>query len=159
MLHNPTSWAVTAIASAALFLYAWRTFKAPLSVEVIKPGVLIWLVSPSTFKKGTNSGGPPDSSDRIQPRPKSQSLKATNSTPSPTKANEKPTGLSRRASGLRLRCERRDRGQANSKGIRIGAVLFSACARLSRSKLEEGRLIARVRGASSPGVAAFPAAA
>ena len=72
MLHNPTSWAVTAIASAALFLYAWRTFKAPLSVEVIKPGVLIWLVSPSTFKKGTNSGGPPDSSDRIQPRPKSQ---------------------------------------------------------------------------------------
>ena len=106
MLHNPTSWAVTAIASAALFLYAWRTFKAPLSVEVIKPGVLIWPVSPSTFKKGANSGGPPGSSDRIQPRPKSQSLKATNSTPSPTKANEKPTGLSRRASGLRLRCER-----------------------------------------------------
>jgi len=65
MLHNPTSWAVTAIASAALFLYPWRTFKAPLSVEVIKPGVLIWPVFPSTFKKGANSGGPPDFPGRL----------------------------------------------------------------------------------------------
>ena len=70
-----------------------------------KPGVLSWPVSPSTFKKGANSGGRPDSSDRVQPRRKSQGLKASNSRPSPTRAKEKPAGLSR-ASGLHLRCER-----------------------------------------------------
>ena len=70
-----------------------------------KPGVLSWPVSPSTFKKGANSGGPPDSSGQIRPRLKSQCLKASNAKPSPTRAKEKPAGLSR-ASGLHLRCER-----------------------------------------------------
>jgi hypothetical protein len=68
---------------------------------------LIWPVSPSIFKKGANSGGPPDSSDRIQPRQKNQGLKASNSRPSPTRAKEEPAGLSQGASGLHQRCERR----------------------------------------------------
>jgi hypothetical protein len=46
------------------------------------------------------------SSDRIQPRPKNQGLKASNSRPSLTRAKEKSTGLSRRASDLHPRCER-----------------------------------------------------
>jgi len=54
---------------------------------VIKPGVLIWPVFRSIFKKGANGGGSPDFCDRIQPRPKSQNLKG--SKPSPTKAKEK----------------------------------------------------------------------
>ena len=60
---------------------------------------------PLDLQKNANGGGPPDSSDRIQPSLKSQDLKG--SIPSPTKANEKSSDLSRRASGPHLRCERR----------------------------------------------------
>jgi hypothetical protein len=70
---------------------------------------LIWPVSPSTFKKGANSGGPPDFYDRIQPR-KSRGLKASNSRPSGTRAKEKPAGPSRLASGL---CERETEARPN----------------------------------------------
>jgi len=66
---------------------------------------LTWPVSPSTFRKGANSGGPPDSSDRIQSRLKSLGLKGSNSRPSLARAKEKLTGLSQRASGLRQHCE------------------------------------------------------
>ena len=60
---------------------------------------------PLDLQKNANGGGPPDSSVRIRPRLKSQDLKG--SIPSPTRAKEKSSGLSRRASGPHLRCERR----------------------------------------------------
>ena len=61
---------------------------------------------PLDLQKSANGGGPPDFCERIRPRPKSQNLKVSNSRPSPTRAKEKPTGLSQGASGLHQRCER-----------------------------------------------------
>jgi len=84
---------------------------------------LTWPVSPSTFRKGANSGGPPDSSDRIQSRLKSLGLKGSNSRPSLARAKEKLTGLSQRASGLRQHCEL----GTEARGIfHVAADIFSA---------------------------------
>jgi hypothetical protein len=64
-----------------------------------KPGVSIWAISRLTFKEGSNSGGPRDSSDRIRrPRPKGIRLKVrTNSLLHPPNSKEKPAGSGRRA--------------------------------------------------------------
>jgi hypothetical protein len=72
------------------------------------PEALIWPVFPSTFKEGSNSGGPPNSSsDRIRTRPKRKSSKRRfSSRRQPAKANEELAGLGARVSSLHQRCER-----------------------------------------------------